>query len=161
MPIEASLMTNDLIVGPSAFTLSLEFFRQEMDPAAVPPMKDWTNIGINSIMIGGRFYPLRYGPILPYAGGGFGRSQLNADWTEYTGGGYDPLFRCIAGCDFTESASGTLASSYHPYLAGGVELRPPHLKPSILFEYRRDFDRGDDFYELSGKSWSVGLRWRW
>ena len=158
-PLEASLMTNDISVGPSAVTLSLEFFTQGVHESAVPPIHDWQGIRLTSIMLGGRFYPLTVGPVLPYGGAGFGRSRLSADWIEYRGG-FDPLFRCILNCDNTTDRSGVLASSYHPYLAGGVELRTPFMGPSILLEYRRDFDRGDDFYALSGRSWSAGLRWR-
>ncbi|MDH3207894.1 MAG: hypothetical protein OEO79_14915 [Gemmatimonadota bacterium] len=158
-PVEVSLMTNDIPIGPSAVTLSLEFFQQELDVSAVPPMHDWQSISIRSTMVGGRFYPVRRGPILPYAGAGFGRTTLSADWVEYEGG-FDPLFRCIAFCNTGTDMSGSLASGYHPYLAAGVELRPGFMPPALLFEYRRDFDRGDDFYQLSGRSFSLGLRFR-
>jgi len=154
-------MTNDLEVGPSAIVLSLEGFNQPLDPYVLPPMEDWQSAEIASLMVGGRFYPFTWGPILPYGGAGFGRTSLAVEWIEYTGGGFDPLFQCIAFCDDTEDKSGSLLKTYHPYLAAGVELRPPFMRPSILLEYRRDFGRGDDFYELAGRSWSVGLRWRW
>ena len=159
-PLELALMTNDIDVGPSAFVFSLEFFSQGLDPSVLPPMEDWKSIDISSLMLGGRLYPLTWGPLLPYAGAGFGRSSLAATWTEYIGGGFDPLFQCILYCDNTEEKSGSLLTGYHPYLAAGLELRPRFMRPSILLEYRRDLDRGNDFYELSGRSWSVGLRWR-
>ncbi len=159
-PLEVALMTNDIDFGPSAFVLSLEGFIQGLDPSVLPPMEDWQGVDVASLMVGGRLYPFTWGPILPYGGGGFGRSGLSAEWIEYTGGGFDPLFQCILNCNDTEEKSGSLQSGYHSYLAAGVEVRPPFLRPSILLEYRRDFGRGDDFYELSGRSWSVGLRFR-
>ncbi len=158
-PIEAALMTDDLSIGPSAVVFSLEFFHQGLALSAVPPIEDWQSLSISSVMLGGRFYPWTWGPLLPYGGAGFGRTRLSADWIEHSGG-FDPLFKCILNCGSETDRSGSLVSGYHPYLAGGVELRPGFMKPSLLFEYRRDFDRGDDFYQLSGRSVSVGLRWR-
>lgn len=160
-PLELALMTNDLDVGPSAFAFSLELFSQPLDPYVLPPMEDWKSVDITSLTFGARLYPFTWGPVLPYGGGGFGRNALGAEWTEYIGGGYDPLFQCIAFCDNTEERSGSLTTGYHAYVAAGVELRPGFMRPSILLEYRRDFNRGNDFYELSGRSWSAGLRWRW
>ena len=158
-PLELSLMTNDLPLGPSAFTLSLEAMNQDMTLAAVPPVQGWTSISMTSLMVGARFYPLARGPLIPYGAAGFGKTRLHAKWTEPEGG-FDPLFRCIGACG-PDELSGDIIGSYHPYLAGGVELRPPFLKPSFVFEYRRDFGRGDDFYQLSGTSVSAGLRFRW
>ena len=158
-PLEVALMTNDLTVGPSAFTLSIEAFVQHLALTAFPPVQAWEKLSMNSVMLGARFYPLARGPLRPYGGAGFGRTKVSAEWTEYEGP-FDPLFRCIAFCG-SDPISGEILSSYHPYLAGGVEVRPPFLKPSLVFEYRRDFNRGDDFYQLSGRSFSAGLRFRW
>lgn len=159
-PMELAVMTNDIEVGPiSAVAFSLEFFRQNLDLNAIPPIHDWQSVELGSAMVGGRFYPLRKGPILPYAGGGYGRSSLSVDWIEYEGG-FDPLFRCIAFCDNTTDRSGKLFSTYHPYAAAGVEVRLPGVQPAFLFEYRRDFDRTDGFYDLSGRSFSAGMRFQ-
>lgn len=160
-PLEVALMTNDLELGPSAAVLSFEVFNQPLDPSVLPPVEDWNDVSMFSLSVGARFYPITRGPILPYGGGGFGRTSLSVEWTEYLGGGFDPLFRCIGICDNTEDERGSLFTGYSPYLALGVELRPGFLRPSVLLEYRRDFNRGDDFYDLSGRSFSAGLRFQW
>lgn len=160
-PLELALMTNDIDVGPSAVVLSLEVSRQEVDPAALPPMEDWQEADIGSTTIATRFYPLAKGPLRPYGGVGVGRTSLSADWIEYVGGGFDPLFRCIGFCDNTVDESGTIFSGFSTYVAAGVEVHPGFMAPSVLLEYRRDFVSDDDFYGLDGNRISVGLRLRW
>jgi hypothetical protein len=160
-PLELALMTNDLNVGPSAFVFSLEGLSQGLDTSILPPMEDWQSVSVRSLTVGGRFYPFTWGPVLPYGGGGFGRTSLSAKWTEYLGGGFDPLFECVAFCDNTEDESGTILSGYYTYVAAGVEIRTGFMTPSLLLEYRQDFDRGDEFYDLTGRSFSAGFRFRW
>ncbi len=82
------------------------------------------------------------GPVRPYADAGYGVSRLRGTWTgpNYVEDRYD---------------------CFHPHLIAGLELRPVATsRLSYLIEYRKDFDREDDFYDLGGNRFSAGLRWR-
>ena len=155
IPHEFGLVTPDVPVGPSAFSLSLEGASQDLLTRTVPPIEDWDSVKLRSAAVGLRFFPIASGQFRPYGGGGYSRSTLSG---HYTGPNYDPApgIQCIGDCtdDFTE----ILHRGYNPFVVGGVELGSGPT--TFVIEYRKDIDRGDGFYRLSGSRYSVGLRWR-
>jgi hypothetical protein len=156
--LAASVTTDNIGIGFSAISLSFDAASQDFDVDAVPPLVDFESVGISSFSLSARFFPVNRGPLLPYVGAGYGLSRLRGTWT---GPNYDvQRYDCIGACEGTYKE--TFYSGYHPHLVGGVELR---FRPStaLVVEYRKDIDRGDDFWLLDGHGYSVGLRWlpRW
>ncbi|MEM7415625.1 MAG: hypothetical protein AAF389_09040 [Gemmatimonadota bacterium] len=155
VPHEIGLMTPTIPIGPAGLALSLEGSRNNLLTRAVPPLQDWDDVSLQSTTIGGRFFPYDAGPFRPYAGGGYGRTTVSARWT---GPNYDPApgIQCIGDC--TDQFTEQLYRGYNPFLVGGVELG--RGDSAFMVEYRKDLDRGDGFYRLSGSRISIGMRWR-
>lgn len=155
LPDELGLITPNLPMGPSGLALSLEGSSRDLDPRAVPPIYDWDDVKLRSVSVGGRFFPIDSGPFRPYAGGGYGRTTLAGRWT---GPNYDPApgIQCTGDC--TDQFTEILYRGYSPFVMGGVEIGGS--ASVIVVEWRRELDRGDGFYRLSGDRISAGFRWR-
>lgn len=156
-PLEVGLMSNNISVGPSAVAISLEAAIQGFDVDAVPPLVRFESVQLSTISLSGRFFPLDFGPVRPYAGAGFGASSLHGVWT---GPNYDVTrYHCFGACASTYRE--TFYRGWHPHFVVGLELRRSAArKTSFLFEYRKDVNRGDGFYRLDGSRLGIGMRYR-
>lgn len=154
-PLELGAMTNDLGVGPSALTLSLQSSNLYLDRETVPPLEEFDDVSIGSWSGSARLIPIRDLVLRPYVGGGYGRSYLATHWR---GPNYDrSRYDCYGAC--TRGFGRGLSSGWHGHWLAGLEFGNPGARGlSLLVEYRRDIGRGDVFYDLGGSSLSFGLR---
>ncbi len=156
-PMEFGFAPNNVPLGPTAVAFSVQANLQDLERSAVPPLEEFDFVSISTLSVSARIFAPTDGRLRPYLGGGYGMSRLKTHWTgpNYNPGRYDCFGACSTGFDRT------LYRGFHPHLVGGLELEgPPSSSTSLLLEYRRDFGRGDDFYNLDGWALAAGLRWR-
>ncbi len=154
-PLAFGLSTDNIPIGFSGLALSLDYSSQNFDADVLPPLVEFESAGLSNWALAARFFPVDRGPVTPFVGGGFGRSKLSGTWT---GPNYDVrIYECFGDC--TDSYEEKFYSSFHPHVLGGLELRFTRSW-SLIGEYRRDFNRNNDFWLMDGDSYAFGLRWR-
>ncbi len=153
-PMEFGFALPNMALGGSGVALAAEWSLQSMSRETVAPLAEFDFVRLSALSLSGRFIPMDRGAVRPYVGGGFGRSTLKTHWK---GPNYNrALYYCYGAC--TGSFEETLLTSWHPFYLAGFEIYGEG-NSTLLFEYRRQVNRSDSFYDLSGHTFSAGIRW--
>jgi len=102
--------------------------------------------------------------VVPYLGAGYGWYKYEMETKSQGDYAYSDYLYDYYEIDEDET---TLSSSGFPFITGGVYVpfgekkENAKLRPALQLEYRRDFEKSDQGFDLSGYQASVGLAFMW